>query len=55
LSAKDLASAFVLVGIIADGDPRTIILEHHGPSDKPLKSWFNADGSLHHISGHIFD
>lgn len=53
LSAKDLASAFVLIGIVASRDPHTIILEHHGPSDKTLRSWFNADGSLHHISGHI--
>jgi len=49
-----LARCLILRGIILGGNSPTIILEHAAPSiDKELKTWFNPDGSLSHISGSL--
>lgn len=50
-----LARSFVLRGVILGNTDPTFILEHATsvPVDKVLKTWFNRDGSLSHISGHL--
>lgn len=57
---EDLTDALRVSGIIMDGDPRTIIVEYSIPAlsgliDKNIKTWFNSDGSVHHVSGSLPD
>jgi hypothetical protein len=52
-----LAGAFVLKGLILGDTDSTIIVEHDVLGldlDKILKTWFNPDGTLSHISGHLY-
>ena len=52
-----LAGAFVLKGVILGDTNPTIIVEHDVLGldlDKILKTWFNPDGTLSHISGHLY-
>jgi hypothetical protein len=52
-----LAGAFVLKGVILGDSHPTIILEHDVLGldfDKILKTWFKPDGTLSHISGHLY-
>ena len=53
--AQRLARSFTLVGIILGNSHPTFILEYATtlPIDKHLKTWFNADGTFSHISGHV--
>lgn len=53
--AGRLARSFTLVGILLGNTNRTFILEHSStlPIDRRPKTWFNADGTLSHISGHL--
>ncbi len=51
----DLAQRLVLRGILLGSNDQRVVLEYGGPTDKELKTWFNADGSLSHISGDLFE
>lgn len=52
---EELARSFVLRGIVLGSNDSKVILGYASPTDKELSTWFNADGTVSHISGDLFE